>query len=280
MKINTILVPTDFSDHSISAGAYAYWLADNYQAEVRFLHVVQPETGDLDIPVISAKGTLNRVEAARGVLEAYQGAVDSKLRSMYQPRNEVPVSAEVIIGAPGSEIPKVISNEADLCVIGTRGKHNRLDHLFGSITTAVLGRADIPVFVIPAGIDHLSISSAGYATELDMADPLLIWRTASLLKHFNPLLSIINVQENEDDTHETSLAELKEFLETSLPLKTAFHELKGESVGERLRTYSKRHKLDLLVLHGRKRSWLEHLWNPSVSRKLALESESPILLIR
>lgn len=280
MDIRTIVVPTDFSDHAVSAGAYAMWLADNHQASVVFLHVVQPETGDLDVPVISAKRTKDRIEAAREVLKAFGGAVDTKIRSMYQPRKSIETSAEVIVGAPGSEIPKVLARQADLCVIGTRGEHNRLDHLFGSVTTTVLKRSDVPVFVVPSDIDHLSISNAGYATELELTDGMLLWRMARLLKPFHPQIAIVHVNDSERSEHETSLEELKTFSESAISLSTSTFELKGDDIGDLLNAFSKRHKLDLLALRAQRRSWFESLWHPSIRRKLALEAEVPLLLLR
>ena len=42
MKIERILVPTDFSEHSLAASKYAIELAREHESEVVLVHVVEP----------------------------------------------------------------------------------------------------------------------------------------------------------------------------------------------------------------------------------------------
>ena len=42
MKIERILVPTDFSEHSLAALKYAIELAREHESEVVLVHVVEP----------------------------------------------------------------------------------------------------------------------------------------------------------------------------------------------------------------------------------------------
>ena len=280
-QLHKITVPTDFSENSLSAAVYALWLADNHQCSVHVLHVVHPETGDLDVPVISAQSTMQKVEVAEAVMATFvQSAID-KLESLYKPRHEVAIESSIRVGMPTNELMKFISEaESDMIVMGTRGKHNRLDQMFGSVTTSVLRKADVPVFIIPVAIHTLGIRTVGYATDLDPSEAMHIWKTGKLLQPFHSLMRIVHVHSS-DCRHTYDIDDFKDFLGSStLSLQTTFHQVKGRDVESALMEFSEDHELDVLAFHAPKRSWIERLWHHSVSRNLALFNKTPMLSIR
>lgn len=282
MKIQKILVPTDFSDYATSAMVYAMWLADNHNAEITLLHVVLPGTGDLDIPVISAGETMRRVNTAEEILKIFLDTSKKALNEMYKPRNTPRIKFEVRVGAPVHELIQTINDsEVDIVVMGTRGKHNRLDDFFGSITTSVLRKSTVPVFVIPEKIKTPGLRTVGFATDLDPADAIQIWKTGLLVAPCNPTMRIVHACTEEEKAHPMSLDELKEFLTgRPLPLQVHFHEIKCEKVEEGLRAFADDFQLDLLAFHAPQRNLLERLGHHSVSRSLALFSKIPLLSIR
>ncbi|MDV7400603.1 universal stress protein, partial [Arthrospira platensis SPKY1] len=82
------------------------------------------------------------------------------------------MDAEVEIGTPASLISDMAKRvEADFIVMGTRGEHNALEKIWGSVTTAVIEHAHCPVWVVPEHAPYSNIAIAAYATDLDEADP-------------------------------------------------------------------------------------------------------------
>ncbi len=282
MKINRILVPTDFSDYSTSAMVYGMWLADNHNAEITLLHVVLPGTGDLDIPVISAGETMRRVNTAEEILKIFLDASKKTLHEMYKPRNKPRIKFDVRVGAPVHELIQTIDDrDIDVVVMGTRGKHNRLDDFFGSITTSVLRKATVPVFVIPEEIKTPGLRTIGFATDLDPADAVQIWKVGQMLAPCNPVMRIVHVCTKDEKSHTLSLDELKQFLGgRPLDLQLQFHEIKCEKVEEGLRAFADKYQLDLLAFHSPQRNLFERMGHHSVSRNLALFSKIPLLSIR
>jgi len=282
MRIKSILVPTDFSDYSKSALVYALWLADNHNAEITLLHVVLPGTGDLDIPVISAGETMRRVNTAEEILEIFLDTSKEALIEMYKPRNTPRIKFEVRVGAPVHELVQTISDlEIDVVVMGTRGKHNRLDDFFGSITTAVLRKSKVPVFVIPEKIKTPGLRTVGFATDLDPADAIEIWKAGQILAPCNPIMRVVHVHTDSEKSHALSLEDLKEFLGgRQIALQMRFHEIQGEKVEEELRAFVDEYQLDLLAFHAPQRNLFERLGHHSVSRNLALFSKIPLLSVQ
>jgi nucleotide-binding universal stress UspA family protein len=261
---------------------YAMWLADNHNAEVIVLHVVLPGTGDLDIPVISAGETMRRVNSAEEILEIFVDTSKQALLEMYQPRNPQRIKLSVKIGAAVHELAQTVKDDdIDIVVMGTRGKHNRLDDFFGSITTAALRKCTVPVFVIPEKIRTPGMRNVGFATDLNPADAVQIWKAGQILAPCHPIMRVVHVATDEDKSSRMSLDELKDFMSgRQLALQLHFHEIKGGKVEEELRAFVDEYQLDLLVFHAPQRNLFERLGHHSLSRNLALFSSIPLLSVR
>ena len=138
VKIQTILVPTDFSASADKALAYASALARHFGATIILMHAVEPiYTPDFYPPVVD--------ERARAGAEARLKAMSARLR-------EVGVLARdphVVEGIGWDSIIETAqSADADLIVISTHG-YTGLKHVFlGSTTERVVRHASCPVLVV------------------------------------------------------------------------------------------------------------------------------------
>jgi nucleotide-binding universal stress UspA family protein len=133
-----ILCATDLSEAAHPAAAYALELAQEADARLDVLHVVDlPPT----LPVTVAAATVD----AR-----------SRLAALVPVEARTYCTAETFTrtGAPDGEILLFAAErQADLIVMGSQG-HGLLEHLvFGSHTTRVMRAASCPVLVVPAAID-------------------------------------------------------------------------------------------------------------------------------
>lgn len=133
--LKKILVPVDFSERSGKALQYAICFAEQFQAELMLLHVVQtypivPETGALDI---------EWVQSAWEDLEALRRSIPDSVKSQALVRRGE-ISAEIIDAAEELDI--------DLVILSTRGRTGFEHFLFGSASEKVLRRACCPVLVL------------------------------------------------------------------------------------------------------------------------------------
>lgn len=142
-RIRRILVPLDFSDNARKALRYAVSFAQQYQARITLLHVVEPliypaDSGFVPVEAQTWEGNLVRETQAR--LEAIA-------------REEVPVDvqveARVTTGNAFNEIAETAREmEIDLLIITTHG-YTGLKHLFlGSTAERVVRHAPCPVMVV------------------------------------------------------------------------------------------------------------------------------------
>ena len=138
-KIETILVPLDFSPASIYALHYAVWVAKQFRAAIHLVHVYPPDEA-------LARGAghllLQSAEAIERLNEELTG-----IHRQHVPAFR-PESCHIRSGRPYEEIIRLAREmAADLIVLSTRG-HSGLKHLLlGSTAERVVRSAPCPVLV-------------------------------------------------------------------------------------------------------------------------------------
>jgi universal stress protein A len=145
MKIERIMVPTDFSGHSRVSLKYALDLARDHASEVVLLHVVEPLPYGVARWSEPTKLLEQYAETASGELKRFE---EEAVQLYSQCRSELHfgVVHEVI----GELVRKF---KIDLLVICMRGRSNLLDLLIGGTAEKILRYAPCPVLRIRAAAD-------------------------------------------------------------------------------------------------------------------------------
>jgi nucleotide-binding universal stress UspA family protein len=136
-----LLCPVDFSESSSAALRFAFSLAEESNANLTILHVVDwPDEGLLAQRFDEPEFRRRVEEEARSRLEAL---VPDDVREWCKP------STKIAYGKPYREVLQTAEGEGtDLIVIGVRGR-NALDLMvFGSTTNHVVRRAPCPVLTM------------------------------------------------------------------------------------------------------------------------------------
>ena len=281
-EIRKILVPTDFSPSSSQTLSYALWFADHVDASLDLLHVVYPGTDVMDFPSMAAQVTKVQVDTAQQVMQVFIDEAMTRVQSIANMKNVPVIRSKVEVGTPGNIIATAAKDLAsDLIIIGTRGEHNRLEIAFGSVTTSTLAKSTVPVLVVPAELTSMQIKTLGFATSLDESDPFRIWQAAQMLSRFKASLQIIHVRRSPDEETKVDLEVIKNFFEDKkFAPKISFHETTNADIEEGLEDFVSDYNIDLLIMHSPKRNLFERIGHHSVSRKMALYSRVPLLILK
>lgn len=144
IRINRILAPTDFSEHSAGALRYARMLADTFGAELHLLNVVEP-----------AVYPTETVLAPMGIMNLDTELTSASERSLQDllGREELAGVAKVFTAiahgrASSAIIDYAAEHSIDIIVIATHGRSG-LEHLiFGSTAERVVRESPCPVLTI------------------------------------------------------------------------------------------------------------------------------------
>ena len=140
MKVETILVPTDFSELSNEAVEYAFSMAKRLGAKMVFLHTLQrPDQTDPMTPLYD-EGYAYVKDHANGLLND----LVQKAKSQGQE-----AAAELVDGIPFVEIIRMArKKDADLIIMGTHGRTGMAHLMIGSQAERVVRQSSCPVLTI------------------------------------------------------------------------------------------------------------------------------------
>lgn len=136
-----ILLPTDGGPASQAAVDHAVGLAEQYDARLHALYVVDTTAyASLDAGVETVLSALR--EEGETAVEAVEERADAA---------GVSAVSEIVPGAPHREITKyAATNDIDLIVMGTHGRTGLDRYLLGSVTERVVRTAESPVLTVHA----------------------------------------------------------------------------------------------------------------------------------
>lgn len=143
LTLSRVLCPTDFSEVSTKAEAYATALADHYDASLHLLHVDPP------MPIMAPYGEIP-VDVRLFEEQREQALTDLAAAGDRARAKGVDTETSVRGGQPAREILAVVEEQgADMLVIGTHGRGGVEHLLLGSVAEKLVRKAPCPVMVVP-----------------------------------------------------------------------------------------------------------------------------------
>lgn len=273
--IKNILYPTDFSERSILGYRYCLQLAKQLQAKVHVLHVYRV---DLGVPVTDAIA-YKMIEDRKKNTHFKLGSFAHLQKTGHQNLTEgLEIHAHVAIGMAEDEIVEFSNKHAiDLIVMPTKGEHNLLETMFGSVTTAVGSTATCPILVLPEKAVFRSIKEVAYATDFSKENIKRVEVPVKVADFFGALLHLVHVYQDQ----KAATKEVETLLD-SLPGNTVvkYHELQGDTVQEGIQRFLKQQKIDVLMAYSPPKNFFERLFRLSTTRHLLHQLTCPLMIMR
>jgi nucleotide-binding universal stress UspA family protein len=277
--INRILIAVDGSDCADRAASYGFELAEEYGASVDVLHVLETESGP-DARDVS--------ERANALLEETAALADST----------VAIETHLESGRPAPTVSDFArDHDADLIVMGRRGRTGLGARLLGSTTERVLRRTQVPVLTvaeddekIPSDIANVLVTTDGSA-EAERAAPVA-GNVASEFGATLHVLTIVDVQgeaglfdaggvsreyiERLEARGQEAVDRLAESIDADVDLETA---LERGTPHEAIGSFAAEHDVDLLVIGSEGQSSLPEQRLGSVTTRVLRTVDVPVLVV-
>lgn len=275
-KINTILVPVDFSEESDHAIEYAIMMAQVLGMGITLAHVHQTlydpiSSGALDVQIL--EDNQKRLAELVDSINA-----EHKVKDIY-----VPVMAHLEVGEASSSLIGLLDHgRFDLMIIGTKASDSIIRRMFGTVSSDVSRHSRKPVLVVPpqAEIKFPGKMVVGFTEEL-MLDGALEYILTFGAKN-NVIFDFIHVLENHDD-FKVLKNNLQEKLVVHRDLLSGYNirSLTDEDhkIHESLFGYAHKSRAGMVILVSHHRNFLEDIQHSSVTRKALLNPTMPVLVI-
>lgn len=281
-KIKTILVPTDFSDNALNAFRYAVWFADHYKADIHIVHVVYPIAEPMDYPAMAGQLMQQRMDTAKEIMKTFAKAAMVQVHAGFEPEFVPNISTAVIAGTPAEQIRSLVAeNGFDLVIMGTQGEHSNFEKIVGSVAYSTLQKTNCPLIVVPEKAVGHKMQTVAYATDLTEADPFHIWQVGKLLSPFNAIMRIVHIEKSPNEKRPMSMKEMEDFFKDHPPgLQVTFHQIATKSVEKELKEFEATWNVDLMVMAKPHRGFFERLFHKSMTKRLALNTTTPLLILK
>jgi nucleotide-binding universal stress UspA family protein len=144
IRLKKILVGCDFSEDSVLAMNYGLSLAQEFEAELHLIHVVEPPT---------YQELLKPADQLQDLV--FTDALKEKLNALVpkDARNWCSLQVAILRGQPYEElVAYAVTQEMDMTVLGVRGYGLVRSLLMGSTTDRVVRRSPCPVLTVSAHV--------------------------------------------------------------------------------------------------------------------------------
>lgn len=275
-----ILVPTDFSPNAARAIDYAVRMAKLNKATVYLIHASEHlDTMSLEMGIPKAEYNKHIADEAFANLELIQKSImDTEQVDVKVQLYSGPVVDTIIIAAE--------EHQADVIIMGTMGITGLRSTIFGTNTAGVIKNSTVPVLAIPLEYDwsmpaKLLLAINNFEEVADILDPAL-----DLAAVFNAAVQVTVFTDEDNAGASGFLSDEREIIRAEQKLKVKYpaltikaEHLSGHDFEDSISAYIENSKIDILAMTTHKRTFLESLFNKSITRKMSYHSKVPVLAI-
>jgi nucleotide-binding universal stress UspA family protein len=285
--IRRILVPVDFSSLSLHACRFAISLAQKYKAEVKLLHVFYNPA--IDITPYDEHYSY-QVKLSNNLREIEKNArvsmvkLEQKLRSWcdHDKIKDVKISAGFGNGEAADEILAYSRKyRPAIIVMGTRGL-TKGTHPLGRVTTKISENATVPVLALPDGSVSkvLELKNLLYATDFDPSDYSALNRLLNMLSPLDIKLHCVHVSVGfKKPWDNVKMDELMQHLAHEYADKhLVFEVIVSDNIVHGIESYIRNNSIDAIAVISHKRSTLEKMFAPSITKKIFSETGKPLFV--
>jgi nucleotide-binding universal stress UspA family protein len=274
-----ILIPTDFSKCADAAIDFVVQTAKISSVYLTVTHVF--EFYPLLYGDPAAMATAYPL-AYREDVEKELQAVKSKIMDNMNVHVETKVyDAPVMEGI----LLAVKEARADLVVMGTHGRTDLGEKLFGGQTAMLIARGGVPVLAIPCNHKWHKPKRIVLATNTFEKQPAVLEFLLDFIRFYGAELHIVVFTDEEKDKaltlveHEHQLKTYTEMIKLRYGITAIAKHIYGHDLEEALNTYIKENEIDILSMVTHKRKLFGRIFNPSITKRMSHHVKIPLLAL-
>lgn len=269
-QMKKILIPTDYSVNALKATHYAMNIAQLFNAEVVLVHSYHLPVSDPNFIVDTDKiseDELKKIESKKEEIEAIYKGINIKTKSVFGPIVDV--------------LDKICTEEKiDLVVMGTKGQTNALESFIGTVASNVINEVKCDVLVVPEEGEFDGFNEVVLATDYHKLENYNCFdNLIEILNKSKSTLAMVNIQK------ELDLFQIPTRTENRLrdlfgDFGLSKHFVQSDDVESSLEHFANTHNADLIVLTLPHYSFWQKIWHKSLTKKMALHSKIPVLVLK
>ena len=287
-----ILVPTDFSDHSMIAARIAMQIAAKFSWDVVFLFAfISPSNRDTvqlsdayDYELADIEATHRLQSEAEELMKRFTGKIREMIKTgetaaaRFTGMVREGIPEEVILDYTREEKPQLV-------VMGTRGADKKEAELIGSVTAEVLDGCRVPAFTVPYNADLKLLTNlrhVAFFCNLDQEDILALDTLYRQFPNHNLEVTLIHIPPRRlrpappQAAQHNLLAYSKEHYKN---YTFNIRSVRTHSVFDDLHAIAGTQPFDMICLPNKHKNVFARVFNPSLAHKILFRADIPMMVI-
>ena len=272
--MNTILVPTDFSEAAYNAFEYALQIAQKTKAKIVLLNVYNYPAIPTEAPMVIPMQDLEKQS-----LKALEHFAD---RIRKKNTFDIPIELQCKCGYPVNEIDEFSKkHHINLIVIGMSGAGFMNEKIIGSTTTSLIRTSKCPILVIEKNTSYKKIKKMALASDLQtLKNGQILKPILEMAKLFDSQIQIVHVSKEKETADFIKNTEAGKHLDHFFTdIQHSFHNITEEDVTEGIEKFIKRNKIDMIITIPRVHSVWNTLLQEPQTKRMAFHIQTPILAL-
>lgn len=272
-SINHIFFPTDFSKNADRALPFAAEIASRTGARLTLFHASQ------DTMDIAPGFEESRDRKIQDTSERFE-ELKTRLQKNDKYKN-IDVSTVLQSGQTSTSLINQVSEQKpDLIVMGTKGTTGDRNAIFGSVTTSVITKSEIPILAVPNGSSLDQFKKITFATDYKEGDWGALQQTIEFAKLFNAEINVLHVTENRNFESELKFRGFRDLVRTQSDFeKIEFHMINENDYFTGAADYLIDNPCSLLVMVRYKKSFWEKMADRDHNKEMAFYTKIPLLIL-
>lgn len=279
--MQTILVPTDFSEQALYALEVAHAIAKKSNGSIKLLNIIEAPGGGS----FNSMGDVSTVDPMDNVfmMEMLNQAKRRIKELAAQPQfSGVTISTEVTVGNPFNSIAEEITtSKVDLVVMGSKGASGLEETLIGSNTEKVVRRAKCPVLTVKNTTDINSVRNIVFASDFRKNDDNVMDSLKKFQKLFDAKLHLVKVNTPNSFSSDREIkARMQDFAKRHA-LENITYNIYNDAVEEDgIIYFADEINADVIALATHGRTGLMHLLSGSIAEDVVNHAKRPVWTCR
>lgn len=277
--MQSILVPTDFSENAAEALRYAVNIARKSGLKICLAHVYEAPHFERYLAEEEVKGMSG--EAAGKIFDAFladHGISNSKAGG------EVEINYKLVQGGIIPEILRLSESLNPVLVIcGAQGSGSKgwKDPWLGGTANKLIRQVPVPVMVVPPQVEFHGIDKIGYATAFRTGDFDIMPNLVSLARLVGATVQVVHIKNESVSVVEPSLNYLRNNYTAQIQEGILqFEVVEDQNIFAGLKRYIKENGISVLAVLKRRQTFLERWFERSDSIDIAFSSGVPTIVFK
>ncbi|MBK9933342.1 MAG: universal stress protein [Cytophagaceae bacterium] len=268
--MKTILVPTDFNLAAEKAMSVAVMLASKIDARVKLMTMLR-------FPKLTCALVESSTQSSVEYLESLRGEAQREIQRWKDWYPDVEI--EGIVKEDFDQlIPAILSEEADLIVMGSEGANGWKDYLSGTNSQNVIRKADCPVLVLKENTQLDKLDRILFVTDFEKTG--FIEKSQELLNLKNTKNHFVFIDAGEYDEDRKELYDRAKEVEKEYKIQNFDFEIyHHDNIPGGIIQYAEKLKIDLIVMYTHGRKGMQRFLFGSIAEQVVNSSTTPVLSV-